>query len=452
MSDDSTATYSTDQTYRRLDELPVRVDVSARFDLSPATVTTSHSATYGRKSLTIHLAPGRTMETEQYNRGCVPVDHVRAVALGRDTPGIDEAGRPLSESATDCPLFLIREQAARQASIVDRTRPRQSPAAAPVATTLARYDMASVFADGLEEEWILEPLLLKGGGTQIQSAPGDGKSLLAADIVMALANADRYVLGVKATRTYKVVYLDFENEPRRDWRRWLRNLGYDDDGRHFENVFLCSMPSIAALNTPEGGALVVKTAKEFGADLVVVDTVGRAVDGDENDASTFLDYYRHLGMPLKREGIATLRLDHIGKDSSKGARGSSAKSGDVDLVWEFRRSDAATYRLVNTKQRIPIAETHMAVNRVSEVWEGNRLVSPLEHRVEVQVTEHAGRVTALVDALDEADIPEGASVRATTDAVRDVLQLHAKNDVIRDAVKVRKSRTGARVEDQDDGE
>jgi hypothetical protein len=56
---------------------------------------------------------------------------------------------------------------------------------------------------------------------------------------------------------------------------------------------------------------------------VVIDTVSRAIDGEENSNDTWLNQL----------GIAMIRLDHSGKDETKGMRGGSAKSGDVDAVW-----------------------------------------------------------------------------------------------------------------------
>jgi hypothetical protein len=43
-------------------------------------------------------------------------------------------------------------------------------------------------------------------------------------------------------------------------------------------------------------------------------------------------------VPLRRQGRTVLRLDHQGHDSSKGARGSSAKRDDVDVAWIMKRT------------------------------------------------------------------------------------------------------------------
>jgi RecA-family ATPase len=72
--------------------------------------------------------------------------------------------------------------------------------------------------------------------------------------------------------------------------------------------------------------------------VVILDTFGRAVDGDENDADTVRAFYRLTGSQLKQRKIAYLRVDHTGKDFAKGARGSSAKNDDVDLIWSMQRT------------------------------------------------------------------------------------------------------------------
>src|SRR5690606_29839754 len=76
-----------------------------------------------------------------------------------------------------------------------------------------------------------------------------------------------------------------------------------------------------------------------GAKFVVIDTTGRAVKGEENDAHTYQDFYRCTGLLLKQQGIGWVRLDHAGKDANLGQRGSSAKNDDVDIVVKLTRAD-----------------------------------------------------------------------------------------------------------------
>ena len=121
-------------------------------------------------------------------------------------------------------------------------------------------------------------------------------------------------------------------------------MGYgpDDDLAHLHYALL---PPLAPLDGRAGGDDVVARAAACEAELVVIDTFGRAVSGDENEADTVRAWYRLTGQRLKADGRAFLRIDHAGKDLERGQRGTSAKNDDVDIVWRLNRLDAGGFRL-----------------------------------------------------------------------------------------------------------
>ncbi|MBQ0974526.1 AAA family ATPase [Streptomyces sp. RK31] len=84
-------------------------------------------------------------------------------------------------------------------------------------------------------------------------------------------------------------------------------------------------------------AELIAIVDERPRDLVIFDTVSRFITGKENDADTWLQFYGRVHAPLKARAISGVRLDHMGKDEERGARGNSAKSQDVDHVWELTR-------------------------------------------------------------------------------------------------------------------
>lgn len=61
--------------------------------------------------------------------------------------------------------------------------------------------------------------------------------------------------------------------------------------------------------------------------MVVIDTISRAVGGEENDNDTWLNFYQYTGLRLKQAKVSVIRLDHTGKDLTEGERGGSAKAG-----------------------------------------------------------------------------------------------------------------------------
>jgi hypothetical protein len=99
-----------------------------------------------------------------------------------------------------------------------------------------------------------------------------------------------------------------------------------------------SFPDLPPLDTSAGGRKLALQAEIYQPQLIVFDTISRLVEGREDSADTWRNLYNHTMVPLRRQGRAVLRLDHQGHDSSRGARGSSAKRDDVDVAWIMKRS------------------------------------------------------------------------------------------------------------------
>ena len=92
--------------------------------------------------------------------------------------------------------------------------------------------------------------------------------------------------------------------------------------------------------------MLIALAHKVEAELVVIDTFGKAVAGKENDADTVRDWYQWTGLRLKNAGRGFIRIDHAGKDFERGQRGTSAKNDDVDVVWRMTRLEGDRFRLV----------------------------------------------------------------------------------------------------------
>jgi len=129
----------------------------------------------------------------------------------------------------------------------------------------------------------------------------------------------------------------------------LTAMGYSKD-TDLSLLHYASLPPIASLDKPEGAKQICDLARQCQAELVIIDTFSRAVEGAENDADTVRNFYRWTALNLKQEGRSLLRIDHAGKDIKKGARGTSAKNDDVDLVWQMTRT-GDNVRLNPTKKR-----------------------------------------------------------------------------------------------------
>jgi hypothetical protein len=198
------------------------------------------------------------------------------------------------------------------------------------------------------EDWIAPPLIARGRQTALYAEAKSGKSWITLNVVAALATGTP-ILGQPAQPPVHVLYLDYEMTPADLYER-LDEFGYGPN-TDLTHLHYALIPSLPPLNTHEGAQALIKLALAVNAEVVVIDTTGRAVEGEENSADTYRDFARTTGLELKRNNISLIRTDHAGKDNSRGQRGSSAKNDDVDLVYRIHKTPDGV-QLVRTHSRI----------------------------------------------------------------------------------------------------
>lgn len=239
-----------------------------------------------------------------------------------------------------------------------------------IAERTGLIDWVELWADETPERWFVPDLLCEGRGHGCPAPSGIGKSLLWQEVGAGLS-AGRSVLGFPAQEPIKVLYLDHENTPKGDVKPRLIAMGFTPD--ELTNFSYLSFPSIESLNTKLGGQSLSQLLDHFEPQLVFIDTFSRFVDGDENSSKVAQDFYEFAGRELKKRNIAYLRIDHVGKDASKGARGSSAKVDDLDLIWTMSKTkEPNVFLMKNEKARVPVTNTELLIERT---------FSPLKHTV-----------------------------------------------------------------------
>ena len=214
-------------------------------------------------------------------------------------------------------------------------------------------------------EFLTRPLLSPGGQIAIIGDGKVGKSLFCFEWAWRLALGQPF-LGWEPKRPYRVLYIDQENS-HPELQRRLRTTGFR--GMDGTNLTYVSFANIGALDTPAGGADLMNLVGWSNPDVVMLDTVSRMIEGEENSADTWLQLYRLSLRPLKDRGVACVRLDHFGKDRSRGSRGSSAKSQDVDHVWEMTDQPGAGLILRRTHTRNGIGESILWLRRTGDPTE-----------------------------------------------------------------------------------
>lgn len=276
-------------------------------------------------------------------------------------------------------------------------------------------------------DWLVEPLIARGRSHAFYAGAKSGKSLLMLAACAAIATG-RPFLNNPARPPQHILYLDYEMTEE-DVRERLEGFGYgpDDDLSHFHYALL---PAVAPLDSEMGAAVVITAAETFSAVHVVIDTMSRAVAGDENEAQTVRDFYRYTGLQLKARGIGYHRLDHSGKDPTKGQRGTSAKNDDVDVVQQLIPRD---------KGAVTVKATHRRMSWVPEVVDISVEDSDGVLVYSTKPTVHPTGTFHIVEWLDAHDVP----VELGRPAVRAMLKeagFAARNDALTAALKVRRDR------------
>jgi hypothetical protein len=125
-----------------------------------------------------------------------------------------------------------------------------------------------------------------------------------------------------------------------------------------------------------------------------------------------------------------IRLDHSGKDESKGMRGGSAKAGDVDAFWLLTRITDTSLRLECNANRMELDTKLLKITICSE---------PLRHELEGAdaITTPEAKVLQLIWHCDNDNLPADAN----REDVREVAKRHGMKiaqNLIQQVVRHRK--------------
>jgi AAA domain len=316
---------------------------------------------------------------------------------------------------------------------VDRAAQRAQERAAPILRAARTQETVDEWLDGLgrvrfnapfwegdtpTDEWTLEMIVPKGRSVSLSARAGTGKSLLTVWACTQKVTGQRGLGGVASSPTAgTILYCDYEMTPA-DLRERLESMGLGPE-TDLTRLHYLSLPALAPLNSPEGGQQLLAVAKAVDAEVVIIDTFSRAAPGIENDAATAQDYYRYTGLLLKQAGIASLRLDHLGKETGRGARGSSAKADDVDVSWVVTVLSNKSETIGGTvvTKRFKLVADKQRVDWVTPELELYQLAEPLAFRLATEPGWPAG-TKEVADLLDRLHVPLDATAKVASAALR----------------------------------
>jgi hypothetical protein len=198
---------------------------------------------------------------------------------------------------------------------------------------LVTFDEMEV--DTPAKQWLIKGILARGETSAWIAPPGAMKSaLLAEGAVCVGAGLDWH--GYRNKGAAGVVYFAIERADlvKRRLRAHRQRLG-------LSGTPICVSSDTIDLTHPEAFKKVIdtiRTAKTIlGADigLVIIDTFAKliaAAGGDENSAKDQGAVFANVQRVKNNTGVHVALIGHTGKDESRGARGSNALLGDVDVM------------------------------------------------------------------------------------------------------------------------
>jgi len=281
-------------------------------------------------------------------------------------------------------------------------------------------------------DWLVPGFIERAESVALVGPGKVGKSLFSLELAASAAVGSSF-LGFDLEQV-PVLYLDLEN-PQRIVVQRLQAMGFSHD--QLALLHYASLPQLGSLDTPAGSGKVLKMTEATSARLVVIDTIQRVFPGDEFSSQPIRDLYRHLVLPLRAMGTAVLRLDHTGKDESRGARGSSAKNDDIDQAWQMSGSS----------ESLQLRRTHSRTGNGPSCYLLERQDEPLRHEVresgdakpdtEPFALPSTCSVEELMEMLDDLGLDQDAG-RPKAAALLKTEGISYKTERLADAIKRRK--------------
>jgi hypothetical protein len=253
--------------------------------------------------------------------------------------------------------------------------------------------------------YLLKDIVLAAYVTLLYGDGGVAKSLLALALAVAVAGGSGKWLG-REVECCSVLYVDFELDAEEQARRVHQLCRGQELDTPPENLLYMS-----ALGHPAGEAFTaaLKACIEHSIGLMIVDSLGPALQGDAEAAKDVIGFFQKSVEPFRAEGIAVLIIDHQSRlqqgqsYQSKGAFGSVFKTNLARSVIQVQATERGegtlTVRLRQKKHNFgPLAEPF---------------------GVKLSFTEEAVSLEAV--ELDASELAEEATLNAT-DRVKLVLE------------------------------
>jgi hypothetical protein len=190
-------------------------------------------------------------------------------------------------------------------------------------------------ADSPAKKWLIKGIFAYGETSAWIAPPGALKSALMAQAAICVGAGLNWH-GYRNKGAAGVVYFAIERADlvKRRLRAHRRNLS-------LAGTPICVSSATIDLTNPDAFKKIVETIRDaktiLGVDigLIIIDTFAKliaAAGGDENSAKDQGAVLANVQRVKNNTGVHVALIGHTGKDESRGARGSNALLGDVDVM------------------------------------------------------------------------------------------------------------------------
>jgi hypothetical protein len=293
--------------------------------------------------------------------------------------------------------------------IDDRLGSTSAPSAAQASARFSPIAIDDVTVSS-EPAWLIDGLLPARGLACIIGPPKSGKSFLTSDMLCSVARGVTYA--GRETMQGPVVYLTGEGVSgfKRRLVAMRQHHGIEGAGTPFfmvENV-----PDLGSEQTDLPQLLLeldafIDQRAPGGVRAIVLDTLARCMgEADENSARDMGRFVNRCSAIERRYGCLVVVVHHVGKDTSRGGRGSNSLNGAADVTMLVEKTEAFS--------KVSIAE--MKDGREGQEWRFRLVPFDLSATFEeagATTSATSENSTCVVEILSE---PSQAQPRATKTA------------------------------------
>lgn len=249
----------------------------------------------------------------------------------------------------------------------------------PKGLPLTYFDQCRLFT---RRRWILKGILAQGETSAWIAPPGAGKSSLLTEISVHCAGC-RDWRGHKAKQAVGVVIFALERADL--YKRRIVAYQHRDN---LEGLPIAIADAVIDMLNPACVDLIASTAHDaehqFGCDvgLIVIDTFSKGIAAGGGDEDRAKDHNRAAVNLRKLHGQLNAHIalvGHTGKDEARGARGSNAHLGDVDLMVQISGGETKVAEVIkgNDQGQRAVAQYRMEMFELGHDDDGEPITTSI---------------------------------------------------------------------------